>query len=1017
MNSSIRRGLGILSAAALLLIPARGDTPLTLGAVVSGTLDEPGAQSKYTFNATAGQRLLLDSLNSEATQIYLTLTAPSGQPVIFWSGVNVHNDIGPTTLSETGAYTLLVDGAGENIGAFAFRILDLTTVPELPLDTIVTETLDPGIGVSAYRFAGAAGQRIYFDALGNNAGGNWYLYGPAANSQPIASSGIGADFETTLPTAGNYVLVLYGSSPTPVIYSFQAVSFAVTQHALNLGPIVAGAIANPGDQEVYTFNGAPGQRIVYDALDGDFLQIQARLISPAGIILADWNSDSDQAPFTLNETGTYSLVIDGLGSVTGPYKFRLYDVANLTALAFDTVVTDTLNPGISARAYRFEGTAGQHLYLDGLGANAGGQFSLYTPNNSSWASGGIGGDFETTLPVTGRYVLVAWGSNPGGPLPFSFKLVTSDLLPGTLALGSVTSGSITEIGEQHLFTFNGSAGQRIYFDAQDGDGEQIYTRLVAPSGAFVWDFTIESNDIGPATLLENGLYTLVVDGSVAAVGDFQFRLLDLAASAPLNLGPATTVTLNPSTATQVYQFNGTAGQRLNFDSVSATVNQANWRLVGPANQVVAGSANITADLANVVLPVTGNYLLLVEGYTVAAAPLQFQFTATDLSEAPVAVSGLGIVREGTLAAGQAVTNTFTAPAGLWVYYDSQDRSNASSLIAELRDPTGAVVFSYSAASDTQSQQGYGLPRSGTYQMILKGNSPGATGSFRYRLLDLNSGIPALVFGSTISGTFEANYRTDIYQFAGQAGQRLLYDGLQNDFANISARLMMPDGQIRFINGNSDGDIAPFSLPVSGTYRLLFENQTGLAATYAARILDIGTQPLLPFETLVSLTLDPGLGNAVYRFEGSPGQRLYFNGLPTSGPGSWYLYGPANEQVGAAGFTGDFEYVTTNPGRYALVLYGNSTSPSPVTFEVFTPGSGSPGGGLRITSLEVANAAVTVSWTSTPGQNYRLQSKPALSTPTWTDIPGDVTAGGASASKVDPTGGSAGLRFYQVITVP
>ena len=73
------------------------------------------------------------------------------------------------------------------------------------------------------------------------------------------------------------------------------------------------------------------------------------------------------------------------------------------------------------------------------------------------------------------------------------------------------------------------------------------------------------------------------------------------------------MTLNPSTAAQAYQYNGVAGQRLSFNSLSATVNQANWRLLGPANQVVAGAANITADLPDVVLPVTGNYVLLVEG--------------------------------------------------------------------------------------------------------------------------------------------------------------------------------------------------------------------------------------------------------------------------------------------------------------------------------------------------------------------------------------------------------------------
>lgn len=1018
MRVFFRQALRIAFGTVLLAMPSLlADTPITLGSVVSGVLEEPGAQVRYTFTGSPGQRIVFDALNGDSTSIVVTLTAPSGTVLPFWNSANVHNDIGPVTLPEVGAYTLLVDGSGAAVGPYAFSILDTATAPVLPQDSLTTETLSPGNSARIYRLEGAVGQRLYFDGLGANAGGTWYLYGPAANSQPIVGTSIGSDFEVTLTQSGPHLVILYGTSASPVIYSFQAVGFSVTSTPLSLGGSVAGTIAKPGDQQAYTFEGSPGQRVLYDALDSDFIQINARLLNPSGLVLREWNSDNDVEPMTLNESGTYSLVLDGIGAVTGPFQFRVSDVASLPTLALDTVITDTLVPGLSARAYRFEGAAGQRLFLDGLGVNSGGAFWLYSPANVGLVNASIGGDFEFTLTQPGRYVLVAWGTSASGPLPFSFQVVTSDQVPGSLATGTVVSGSIAEPGQQHLYAFTGSAGQRIYYDGMDGDGDQIYSRLVAPNGGLVWDFTLQGNDVGPITLQENGQYTLLVDGSGASLGDFRFRILDLAAAPPLALTGTLTGSLNPSTSAALYQHNGVAGQRIQFDNLSATLNQANWRLVGPANQNIAGPINLTSDLGSVLLPVTGLYVLLVEGYSDNVAPLQFQFTAVSQTDTPVATTGLGVVREGTIAAGQSVTHAFTAPAGLWVYYDAQNRAESASLVAELQDPTGAVVFTWAAGFDSQGAQGYGLPRSGTYQLIVKGNSPAATGAFRYRMLDLVGGIPAVTLGATVTGNLDPGYRTDVYQFTGQPGQRCLYDGLENDFASVTVRLMMPDGQIRFLQGNADQDVAPFTLPVAGTYRLFFENQGAAAASYSARLLDLAAAPPLPFESIESVTLDPGLGATAYRFEAPSGQRMFFDGFPTSGPGTWYLYGPANEQLTGSGFASDFEIVTTSAGRYALVLYGSNPSTTPVSFEVFLPDGGTPGGGLRITALELVNDSVTVTWDSSPGQTYRLQSKPGLNDPLWTDVPGDVTAAGSSASKTDTTGGSAPLRFHRVITVP
>lgn len=1011
MTIAFRQVFHRVLAATLLAGASVADVPLIMGTTVNGSLNEPGAQERYTFTGTPGQRLVYDALASETTQISASLIAPSGTPV--WTR-NAHSEFAPVSLSEAGTYTLLIDGAGAAVGPYAFRMLDVATQPEFILDSITTENLNPGNSIRIYRLEGTAGQRLYFDGLGANAGGQWYFYGP--DNAGLASCGIGADFEITLGQTGVYVLLLAGSSATPVLYSFQGVSSTITSQALTLGPNVASAIANPGDQAVYTFTGAPGQRVLYDALDADSLPINARLLSPSGTPLWEQNSRTDVGPVTLVDPGTYSLVIDGNGSAVGPYRFRLLDAAKLPVLPLDSVVTDTLSPGISAKVYRFEGTAGEHLFFDGLGANSGGQWYLYGPGpiTSALITAGMGGDFEITLPVNGTYLLAAWGNNVGGPVPFSFQMLTSELLPGSLTLGSTVSGTVAEPGEQHLYTFAGSIGQRIYYDSLDSDSEQVYSRLIAPSGALVWDFINQSTDAGPVTLLENGLYTLLIDGNVATTGDFRFRILDLATAAPLVLGGNTAGTLNPANAAVAYQINGTAGQRLNFDNVSATLNLAYWRLIGPANQVLVGYTAITSDIGDVVLPVTGTYWLLVEGYSDNVTPLQYQFIASNKSDAPVAVAGLGVVRNGTLAAGQQDTNTFTAPAGLWVYFDSQDPSNSGTIVAELSDPLGTVVFTINAAFDAGP---FVLPRSGTYRLIIKGSSAGATGTFRYRLLDLVGGIPALALNTTVSATLDPAYRTDVYQFSGQPAQRLFYDAVENDFANVSVRLMMPDGQIRFLNGNSDTDVTPFTLPAAGLYRLFFESRVAAPVTYAARLLTVEAQPLLPFDTLVSQTIDPGLGILAYRFEGTPGQRLYFDGLPSNGAGSWSLYGPNNEQVGGAGLAGDFEIVTTTPGRYALLIFGNGATPVPVSFEVFTPGSGTPGGGLRITSIEDTGGGINLVWDSTPAQKYRVQYKAALGQIGWTDLPGDVTASGSSTSKTDTSAGANLLRFYRVETTP
>jgi hypothetical protein len=65
----------------------------------------------------------------------------------------------------------------------------------------------------------------------------------------------------------------------------------------------------------------------------------------------------------------------------------------------------------------------------------------------------------------------------------------------------------------------------------------------------------------------------------------------------------------------------------------------------------------------------------------------------------------------------------------------------------------------------------------------------------------------------------------------------------------------------------------------------------------------------------------------------------------------------------------------------------------------------------ISSVSATNGTVALSWSSISNRVYRVQYKNSLNDPTWTDLPGDVTATSGNASKIDPLGTTN--RFYRL----
>jgi hypothetical protein len=106
------------------------------------------------------------------------------------------------------------------------------------------------------------------------------------------------------------------------------VNAQTTPTALTLGTEVNGSIAKPGEQDEYTFTGTVGQGLYLDSL-GSLSNLTTQLISPSGTTVFNIPATNDRNPFFLTETGTYRILVDASGAVTGNYSFRLLDLGTI----------------------------------------------------------------------------------------------------------------------------------------------------------------------------------------------------------------------------------------------------------------------------------------------------------------------------------------------------------------------------------------------------------------------------------------------------------------------------------------------------------------------------------------------------------------------------------------------------------------------------------------------------------------------------------------------------------------
>ncbi|RUZ73785.1 hypothetical protein EN942_33870, partial [Mesorhizobium sp. M7A.F.Ca.CA.001.14.1.1] len=729
---------------------------------------------------------------------------------------------------------MIVDGYLDATGPYSFRLLDVATATPIASGTPVSGTLPTGTETALYRFDAQAGEKFFFDQQSYTGGTvYWRLIDPFGRQ--VWSNGFQWDVDVqALAFAGTYTLAIEGnvSNASPVDFSFAVQKVEDTTAALTVGTMVDGVIAHAGQQARYTFDLAGAARLYFDSLTND-PYLSWRLIGPRGEVNStpvgfSYSDGVSGTPLLDLVAGSYTLIVDGYLDATGPYSFRLLDVATATPITLGDPVSGTLPSGNDTALYRFDAQAGDQVLLNRQALSAGSPYwRLIDPYGGQVYANSFADSSTLTLPLTGTYTLLFEGQiDANGALQYTFNVTSEghvDLPAPTgtpLVLGATTTGTIDTAGEEDNYVFDITQPTQLLFDALNNSG--LTWSLIGPQGEIASRFFTNSDaaNFGSdpvITLKIPGTYQLRVQGS-GSTGSYSFRLLDIAMATPIASATPVSGTLPTGTETALYRFDATVGEKFFFDQQSDSGGTV-WRLLDPFGRQVW--FNGFGDVDVQALAFTGTYTLAIEGYVSNASPVDFGF-AIHKVEDTIAALTVGATVDGAIAhAGQQSRYTFDLANARRLYFDNLTNDPLQNLTWSLIGPRGEEVsaryFNYSDGSYFSSNPVLDLS-AGSYTLVVDGNLD-TTGPYSFRLLDVATAVP-VVSGTPVSGTLPTGTETALYHFDAQAGEKIFFDQQNSSGGTVYWRLIDPFGRQVWFNGFGDQDVQ--ALAFTGTYTLAIE---------------------------------------------------------------------------------------------------------------------------------------------------------------------------------------------------
>ncbi len=914
------------------------------------TVDNPGERFFFDVESftTTTQRLPFNAAN-----IHTRLFDPLGNLTMEGAiGRFVTNDREGVVLPHAGTYTLLLEGKNRAVGQadYTFGVYThFDTAQPLALgETINSEISQPG-EEDNYTFSLDSAALLYFDSFTDNVDVVWNLTGPGGlivDRRPLDRSDDGALPDPAAVTnllPGDYQLQvdMFGDRTAP--YSFRLLDIAGAP-ALSPGQQTAGELSPGNETDLYRFDAVAGESYFFDFLSTSSGNPIWRLVDPFGRVVFNnsfVNDSSDEDLLTLQNTGTYTVMIEGRvqSAAANSYSFNVHPfVPNLTSLSLGNTVAGTIAVPGAIDSHQFSLDTRTLVYFDSLSDLADFHWTLTGPSGVVVSERAFNAsDTSIASPimnlVPGDYVLDvdAVGDSTGS---YEFRL--HDITAATpLTPGTPISAELDPANETDLYRLAVSPGDLLAFDSQGGTLSRLASwRLIDPSGAVVFAEPF-NNDVAATTLDLAGDYTLLVEERVTATStaDYEFTVEFLGNTPPPNvtgsaitLGDTVTGSVDTANAEDVYTFTLPAPALLYFDSLTNS-SAHRWTMTGPTGTIVNARRFNTSDAGSepsrsILDLVAGDYFVTVTAGSAAGA---YVFGITDLSAATPIITGTRV--DGELNPGnQSDLYRFDASAGERFYFESHEAVGNSRW--RLVDPYGRITFDASLSSDVERR----LTIDGTHTLLVEGRvNNSESGDFGFTIHRFDETPLPLTLGELVTAQLDVAGDRRRYVFNIPDETLLYFDSLaQFSFSQFVWSLTGPTGSLVSAKEFSERDLS--SLPiraVPGEYVLSVDAKGDATGEVSFRLSDLNAATRIFPGSTTSGSLSEALETHLYRLDVTAGESFYFDHLDASGStAQWRLIDPDGRAVfnrffaATAGADADTTQLTET-GGYTVLVEGSN----------------------------------------------------------------------------------------------
>ncbi len=404
-----------------------------------------GDEDVYTLDFAAGQQVYFDVLEGDKRSFSWSLADSNGTDVFSSSEFG---DQGPHRINQTGQHTLHVVGRIDIPESYQFQIFEVPESVTLPIaiGDVVNGSIDVPGEKDIYTFDAISDQRLYFDIQkGDKRSFGWSLIDPDGVSIIFNASQFVDQGPFVLKGTGRYTLTMDGTSDRRDSYQFQIfdVPDPVTL-PIAVGDIVNGLIDVPGEIDIYTFDALSDQWLFFDVQSGDKRSFGWSLTDTNGVTIFTSSQFGDQGPFVLESTGLHTLTIDGSGDRRNSYQFQIFDVPDSVpqSIPFNTHISGSIVIPGQTQTYIFDAVEDQEILFDILFNNNRVLYTLTDPSGNTVFANTRGDQSILSLPLTGRYELVA-DLDQSKLGSFSFQVVDGSIAPTVPSSADLVVNNVT----------------------------------------------------------------------------------------------------------------------------------------------------------------------------------------------------------------------------------------------------------------------------------------------------------------------------------------------------------------------------------------------------------------------------------------------------------------------------------------------------------------------------------------------------------------------------------------------